>query len=77
MDEAHLLKRIRTVRVTTLAAVRSLGPSDGQAGDAVRRGLALLATIEDDVRQAGGSGARGELAQARRELVSLLDERSS
>ena len=77
MDDAYLRKRIRVILVTTRAAARSLEPGDGQVADAYRRGLLLLDAMGEDVASDGGSETREQLAQARREVASALDERAT
>jgi hypothetical protein len=77
VDDAYLQKRIRVILVTTRAAARSLGPSNGQVDDALRRGLALLDELAGDVVRDGGSDTHERLSQARRELESSLDDRAT
>jgi hypothetical protein len=74
MDDARLLRRIHVVMVTTRAAASSLPPGNGQVRDAIRRGLQLLDGMAEEVE--GSDVARERLAQARRELASLVEERS-
>lgn len=66
-------KRILVVLVTTRAAASSFGPGDGQVSAAVRRGLELLDGMADEVTRTGDTATNEQLAQARRELESLLD----
>jgi hypothetical protein len=73
MDDAKLLRRIHVVVVTTRAAASSLPPGNGQVHAAVRRGIQLLDGMAEEVEREGGSDSRERLAQARRELASLLD----
>ena len=77
MDDAYLRKRIRVVLVTTRAAARSLEPGDGQVADAYRRGILLLDAMSEEVASGGGSETREQLAQARRELESELEDRAT
>ena len=77
MDAARLQRRILVVLVTTRAAVSSLGPGDGQIQSAVRRGIQLLDGMADEVTRDGDAATNERLAQARRELESLLGDGSS
>jgi hypothetical protein len=77
MDAARLQRRILVVLVTTRAAASSFGPGDGQVSAAVRRGLQLLDGMDDEVARAGDTETNEQLAQARRELESLLGDGSS
>lgn len=73
MDAARLQRRILVVVVTTRAAASSLRPGDGQVQAAVRRGIQLLDGMADEVAREGDAPTTEQLAQARRELESLLD----
>ncbi len=77
MDAARLQRRIFVVLVTTRAAVSSLGPGDGQVQPAVRRGIQLLDGMADEVTREGDAATNEQLAQARRELESLLGVNST
>jgi len=77
VDEAHLQRRILVVLVTTRAAAASLGPGDGQVQSAVKRGIRLLEGMADEVARGGDAAANERLAQARRELESLLGDGST
>ncbi len=77
MDDARLQRRIFVVLVTTRAAVSSLRPSDGAVRRAVRRGLEMLDGMAEEVSAGGETQTREQLAQARRELESLLAEGST
>jgi hypothetical protein len=74
MDDARLLRRIEVIVVTTRAAASSLPPGNGQVHDAVRRGIKLLEGMGEEVELASSRAARNRLAQARRELASLLED---
>ena len=74
MDDARMQRRIRVVMVTTRAAASSLQPGSGQVNAAVLRGIQLLDGLADEVAENGNGATRDRLLQARRELVSLLDE---
>ena len=73
MDAVRLQRRIFVVLVTTRAAVSSLEPGNGQVQSAIRRGIQLLDGIADEVAQDGDDATKEQLAQARREMESLLD----
>jgi hypothetical protein len=77
MDAARLRRRILVIVVTTRAAASSLRPGDGQVQLAVRRGIQLLDGMATDVAEVDDPEASEQLEQARRDLVSLLDESAS
>lgn len=77
MDDARLQRRILVVVVTTRAAAQSLRPGDGQIRLAVQRGIQMLDGMGDEVARKGGPETQERLAQAKRELASLLDGRST
>lgn len=77
MDAAHLQRRILVVLVTTRAAASSLGLGDGQVPSAVRRGIQLLDGMADEVTREGDASTNEQLAQARRQLESLLGDGST
>lgn len=70
-------RRIHVVLVTTRAAASSLPPGNGQFREAVHRGIQMLDGMADEVAGDGVPETREQLNQAKRELVSLLDERSA
>jgi hypothetical protein len=71
---AHLRRRIDVVTVTTRAAAASLPPGDGHVRVAVERGIQLLDGMADEVADADSPEAAQQLAQAREELASLLED---
>jgi hypothetical protein len=73
MDAARLQKRIFVVLVTTRAAASSLRPGNGQIRSAVQRGIDLLDGMAEEVERDGDPVTQEQLAQARRELASLLN----
>ena len=77
MDAPHLQRRILVVLVTTRAAASSFGPGDGQVPSAVRRGIQLLDGMADEVMREGDASTNEQLAQARRQLESLLGDGST
>jgi hypothetical protein len=77
VDDAYLRKRIRVILVTTRAAARSLQPGNGQASEAYRRGLLLLDAMREEVGSEADSETREQLAQARREVESALEDRAT
>jgi hypothetical protein len=77
MDAAHLQRRILVVVVTTRAAATSLRPGDGQSRAAVQRGIDMLDGMTDEVARDGDAGTREQLAQAKVDLASLLEGRST
>ena len=77
MDAAHLQRRILVVLVTTRAAAASLRPRDGEVRAAVQRGMDLLDGMAEEVTRDGGPETKERLAQARRELESLLEPAST
>ena len=77
MDAVHLQRRIFVVLVTTRAAASSLAPGDGQVQSAVRRGIQLLDGMTEEVAREGDAETNEQLAQARRELESLLGDGST
>jgi hypothetical protein len=77
VDDAYLRKRIRVILVTTRAAARSLEPGDVQVAHAYRRGLLLLDAMREDLARESDSETREQLAQARRELESALEDRTT
>jgi hypothetical protein len=70
--EARLERRIEVVLVTTRAAASSLR-HDGQAAAAVRRGIQLLDGMAAEVELKADAETTEQMAEARRELESLLD----
>ena len=76
MNAALLQRRILVVLVTTRAAASSLGDGDGQVQAAVQRGIQLLDGLADEVARDGDAATNEQLAQARRELESLLEDGS-
>jgi len=77
MDAADLQRRILVVLVTTRAAAASLGHGDGQVQSAVQRGIQLLDGMADEVARDGDAATNEQLAQARRELESVLGDGST
>ena len=77
MEAARLQRRILVVLVTTRAAASSFRQGDGQVSAAVRRGLQLLDGMADEVTRTGDMATNEQLAQARRELESMLGDGSS
>ena len=73
MTDVRLQRRIVVVVATTRAAAASLRPVDGQVHAAVGRGIQLLDEMAEEISRDGGPEAQKQLAQARRELESLLD----
>jgi hypothetical protein len=70
MHPAALLLRIRVIRVSTRAAVRSLKPDDPQVQEVVERGRLLLDRLEQHVIDHESEEIRLAFAQARSELES-------
>ncbi|MGH2402698.1 MAG: hypothetical protein ACRDE6_08285 [Candidatus Limnocylindria bacterium] len=68
MDDAGLRLRIKVIRVSTRAAVHSLGPTDPQVADVVARGRWLLDDLARAVIEQGTDELRVDLEQARAEL---------
>jgi hypothetical protein len=71
---AHLRRRIDVVTVTTRAAAASPPPGNGHVRVAVERGIQLLDGMADEVADADSPEAAQQLAQAREELASLLED---
>lgn len=71
MDDAALQLRIRVIRVSTRAAVHSLGRGDPQVADVVARGRWLLDDLAQAVSEHGTNDLRTELERAREELDGL------
>lgn len=76
MNAALLQRRILVVLVTTRAAASSLEGGDGPVQSAVQRGIQLLDGLADEVARDGDATTNEQLAQARRELESLLEDGS-
>lgn len=70
MHSAALLLRIRVIRVSTRAAVRSLKVDDPQVAEVVERGRSLLDRLEPQVQEHAGDEVRLAFDQAREELDS-------
>jgi chitinase len=71
MDDAALRLRIKVIRVSTRAAVHSLGRADPQVADVVARGRWLLDDLARAVIEQGTDELRADLEQARAELDGL------
>jgi hypothetical protein len=71
MDDAALRLRIRVIRVSTRAAVHSLGGSDPQVADVVARGQWLLDELAPAVLAHGTDDLREDLQRARAEIDGL------
>jgi hypothetical protein len=71
MDDAALRLRIKVIRVSTRAAVHSLGRGDPQVADVVARGLWLLDDLASAVSEHGADDLRKDLDRARAELDGL------
>jgi hypothetical protein len=71
MHPAALLLRIRVIRVSTRAAVRSLKPDDPQVPEVMQRGRLLLDRLEPLVLEQESDEVRRAFAQAREELDSV------
>ncbi len=71
MDDAALRLRIKVIRVSTRAAVRSLGPGDPQLADVVARGRWLLDDLAPAVTEHGTDDLWTDLNRARAELDGL------
>lgn len=71
MDDAALRLRIKVIRVSTRAAVRSLGRGDPQVANVVARGRWLLDDLAPAVSEHGTDDLRKDLDRARAELDAL------
>jgi hypothetical protein len=76
VDDARLNRRLTVILVTTRAAVASLQPDGEQVTAAIRRGIALLESLEADAERDGDHAAIDRVRQARVEVESL-DEGSA
>ncbi|MEA2652575.1 MAG: hypothetical protein QOI85_2296 [Chloroflexota bacterium] len=70
MRRASLLLRIRVIRVSTRAAVRSLKSDDPQSSEVLERGRVLLDRLEQSVLDDESDEVRQAFAQACEELES-------
>ncbi|HEX7195927.1 MAG TPA: hypothetical protein VF364_03730 [Candidatus Limnocylindria bacterium] len=71
MDDAALRLRIKVIRVSTRAAVHSLGRSDPQVAGIVARGQSLLSELAPAVLARGSDDLRDDLELARAEIDGL------
>ena len=65
------------ILVTTRAAAASLGSSGEDGVSAIRRGMAMLDGMRDEVFLDGATDAKAAFDQAKSALASLLDERAT